>query len=83
MTPPDGRTEQPEGTYRDQALPEEPPDKNEERVELRMARQKILERADPPRIWVVIDEAVGPVLTFTPTEWAAFIAGTKDGEFDL
>lgn len=25
----------------------------------------------------------GPVLTFTPDEWAAFVAGAKDGEFDL
>jgi hypothetical protein len=25
----------------------------------------------------------GPVLTFTPAEWAAFIDGAKDGEFDL
>ena len=23
-----------------------------------------------------------PVLRFTPDEWAAFIAGVKDGEFD-
>ncbi len=25
----------------------------------------------------------GPWLTFTPTEWTAFVAGVKDGEFDL
>jgi len=25
----------------------------------------------------------GPVLAFTPNEWAAFIGGVKDGEFDL
>ena len=25
----------------------------------------------------------GPALVFTPDEWAAFISGTKDGEFDL
>lgn len=25
----------------------------------------------------------GPVLLFTDAEWAAFVAGTKDGEFDL
>jgi hypothetical protein len=24
----------------------------------------------------------GPVLYFTPSEWDAFIAGAKDGEFD-
>jgi hypothetical protein len=24
----------------------------------------------------------GPVLVFTPTEWAAFVAGVRDGEFD-
>ena len=25
----------------------------------------------------------GPVLTFTPAEWDAFLDGAKDGEFDL
>jgi hypothetical protein len=25
----------------------------------------------------------GPVLVFTPAEWSAFVAGAKDGEFDL
>lgn len=25
----------------------------------------------------------GPVLTFTPTEWGAFIDGCRGGEFDL
>jgi len=25
----------------------------------------------------------GPVLTFTPKEWTAFVGGAKDGEFDL
>ncbi|MFS8478344.1 MAG: DUF397 domain-containing protein [Micromonosporaceae bacterium] len=25
----------------------------------------------------------GPVLIFTPAEWDAFVAGTKDGEFDV
>jgi hypothetical protein len=25
----------------------------------------------------------GPVLTFNPTEWEAFVTGAKDGEFDL
>jgi hypothetical protein len=25
----------------------------------------------------------GPALMFTPDEWAAFISGAKDGEFDL
>lgn len=25
---------------------------------------------------------LGPVLEFTPTEWAAFLGGVKDGEFD-
>jgi len=40
----------------------------------------------------VVDDAVGvrdtkdrsgPVLVFTASEWRAFIAGAKDGEFDL
>jgi hypothetical protein len=30
----------------------------ERRVELRMGRQKLLRRADPPRLWAVLDEAV-------------------------
>ena len=25
----------------------------------------------------------GPVLVFTAAEWAAFVGGVKDGEFDL
>jgi len=25
----------------------------------------------------------GPVLTFTPIEWEAFVGGVRDGEFDL
>jgi hypothetical protein len=25
----------------------------------------------------------GPVLTLTPAEWDAFVAGVKDGEFDV
>ncbi|WP_327047781.1 DUF397 domain-containing protein [Microbispora sp. NBC_01189] len=25
----------------------------------------------------------GPVLTFTPQEWSAFIAGVRSGEFDI
>ncbi|GAB1693679.1 DUF397 domain-containing protein [Krasilnikovia sp. M28-CT-15] len=25
----------------------------------------------------------GPILTFTPDEWEAFLTGAKDGEFDL
>lgn len=28
-------------------------------------------------------EADGPVLVFTPSEWEAFTAGVRDGEFDL
>lgn len=24
-----------------------------------------------------------PLLSFTPTEWVAFVAGVRDGEFDL
>ncbi|MBF8185054.1 DUF397 domain-containing protein [Nonomuraea sp. K274] len=27
-------------------------------------------------------EPDGPVLTFTPGEWDAFVKGVKDGEFD-
>ncbi len=25
----------------------------------------------------------GPVLTFTPAEWRAFVVGVRSGEFDL
>lgn len=28
-------------------------------------------------------DAGSPVLVFTPSEWAAFTAGVRDGEFDL
>jgi hypothetical protein len=28
-------------------------------------------------------ESAGPVLTFTGPEWAAFLDGARDGEFDL
>jgi hypothetical protein len=28
-------------------------------------------------------EQDGPVLVFTPSEWAAFTVGVRDGEFDL
>ncbi|MER7500727.1 DUF397 domain-containing protein [Nonomuraea pusilla] len=28
-------------------------------------------------------EQDGPVLVFTPSEWAAFTAGVREGEFDL
>jgi Domain of unknown function (DUF397) len=28
-------------------------------------------------------DPTGPVLIFTPAEWAAFLSGAKDGEFDL
>jgi hypothetical protein len=29
------------------------------------------------------DEPEGPILVFTRAEWEAFVAGAKDGEFDL
>jgi hypothetical protein len=29
------------------------------------------------------DNGSGPVLSFTESEWKAFISGAKDGEFDL
>jgi hypothetical protein len=29
------------------------------------------------------DAGRGPILTFTRAEWAAFVGGAKDGEFDL
>lgn len=36
---------------------EDAPEEIERRVGLRMARQALLERPDPPRLWVVLDEA--------------------------
>lgn len=39
-------------------FPHAPDAEVERRVMLRMARQKILDRPDPPRLWVVIDENV-------------------------
>ncbi|MFI7121997.1 DUF397 domain-containing protein [Amycolatopsis sp. NPDC049868] len=27
--------------------------------------------------------AASPILAFDPTEWAAFVRGAKDGEFDM
>jgi transcriptional regulator with XRE-family HTH domain len=37
--------------------PVEPDDRIDRRVALRMRRQQILRRSDPPKLWVVIDEA--------------------------
>jgi len=35
-----------------------PPSENERRVRLRMARQVVLDKPDPPNVWAVVDEAV-------------------------
>jgi hypothetical protein len=37
--------------------PDAPADEVDRRVAMRMARQKVLTRPDPPRLWAVIDEA--------------------------
>ncbi|GAA2874935.1 helix-turn-helix transcriptional regulator [Streptosporangium fragile] len=39
-------------------FPKAAPEEIERRVRLRMARQKLLRRADPPHLWAVLDEAV-------------------------
>jgi hypothetical protein len=39
-------------------FPDAPAEENERRVALRMARQQLLTRPSPPRLWVVIDETV-------------------------
>ncbi len=39
-------------------FPDAPADENERRVALRMARQQLLTRPSPPRLWAVIDETV-------------------------
>jgi hypothetical protein len=36
---------------------EDPPEEAEHRVQLRLGRQALLERADAPRLWAVVDEA--------------------------
>ncbi len=39
-------------------FPTAPSEEIERRVEVRLARQRLLTRPDPPRLWVVVDEAV-------------------------
>ena len=39
-------------------FPDAPEDEVQRRVDLRLARQHILSRPDPPKLWLVIDEAV-------------------------
>jgi hypothetical protein len=39
-------------------FPDAPAEENERRVALRMARQQLLTRPSPPRLWAVIDETV-------------------------
>jgi transcriptional regulator with XRE-family HTH domain len=39
-------------------FPDAPAEETERRVTLRMARQQLLTRPDPPRLWAVIDETV-------------------------
>ena len=39
-----------------------------------------------PEGWVAVRDSKdpdGPVLRFNPAEWLAFLAGVRDGEFDL
>lgn len=45
-------------------------------VEVRLA-------ADAVAVRDARNKGIGPTLTFSAAEWAAFIAGAKDGEFDL
>jgi hypothetical protein len=42
-------------------------------------------KAGEPRLWVMYDAAKPEAgkLYFTEAEWDAFVAGVKDGEFDL
>jgi hypothetical protein len=44
-------------------------------VEVLLERRHILVRDSK--------DTPGPVLTFTPVEWAAFIGGVRNGEFEL
>lgn len=41
-------------------------------------------KKDAPRLYVLRDskDPDGPKLYYTPSEWAAFVVGVKDGEFD-
>jgi hypothetical protein len=44
-----------------------------------------VEVAGLPDGWVAVRDSKhpdGPVLRFTPVEWAAFLAGVRNGEFD-
>jgi len=45
-------------------------------VEVRMTSDGILVRDTK-------DQGNGPVLTFTPDEWLAFLEGANKGEFDI
>jgi Domain of unknown function (DUF397) len=44
-----------------------------------------VEVARLPDGWAVRDskDRTGPILTFTHAEWDAFLAGARDGEFDI
>ncbi|MFY1634575.1 helix-turn-helix domain-containing protein [Solwaraspora sp. WMMB335] len=39
-------------------FPDAPPEKIEDRIDVRATRQRIMDRIDPPRMWFVLDEAV-------------------------
>ncbi|GII77058.1 hypothetical protein Sru01_20400 [Sphaerisporangium rufum] len=44
----------------------------------------VAHKADADRLFLFRDskDPEGPILAFTPSEWAAFVGGVKDGDFD-
>jgi hypothetical protein len=50
------------------------------------AESNCIEVEGLPEGWVAVRDSKdrdGPVLQFNPTEWRAFLAGVRGGEFDL
>jgi transcriptional regulator with XRE-family HTH domain len=61
-------------------FPDATGDEAERRIALRLARQQILTRPDPPRLWVIIDEAAlrRPVATIGPAVMRAQLGRLTD-----
>jgi hypothetical protein len=43
---------------------------------------EVAQSGDTTHVRDTKDHGTGPVLSFNPTEWAAFVAGVRAGEFD-
>jgi len=46
-------------------------------VAARLERQRVLEREEPPLLWVVIDEGCSVVVSVTTGLWRRVVSGTK------